>query len=164
VTLEQYAYLAQILGVIVVVAALIYLSIQVRQGAALLRSEARQAQVTNDQANVYKFIDHPELGRSFSDGETPSFEEKTRLHFWIIASMRAREHEWLQYEAGHLDETTWLTYRGVIFFTLGTERARKMWELSAPAFNPGFTEMVKELLSDNPDFALDFWSELEALP
>ena len=80
-TLEQYAYLARILGVIVVVATLIYLSIQVRQGAALLRSEARQAQVTNDQANVYKFIDYPALGRSFSDDETPTFEEKTRLHF-----------------------------------------------------------------------------------
>ena len=56
-TLEQYAYLAEILGVIVVIVTLIYLSMQVRQGADLLRSEARQAQVNNDQNNIYKFID-----------------------------------------------------------------------------------------------------------
>ncbi len=36
--LEQYAYLAEIIGVIVVVTTLIYLSVQVRQGSALLRS------------------------------------------------------------------------------------------------------------------------------
>ena len=77
--------------------------------------------------------------------------------------MRAREHEWLQHEAGHLDETTWLTYRGVIFFTLGTERARRMWDLSSPAFNPAFVEMVNTFISDNPNLVLDFWRELDAL-
>jgi len=75
-TLEQGAYLADIIGVIVIVVTLIYLSVQVRQGAELLRSESRQAQVTNDQDGVYKFVDHPELGRLFSQQETPSFAEK----------------------------------------------------------------------------------------
>ena len=56
-TLEQGAYLAEIIGVIVVVVTLIYLTVQVRQGTELLRSEARQAQVTNDQDGVYKFFE-----------------------------------------------------------------------------------------------------------
>jgi len=83
-TLEQYAYLAEIFGVIVIVVTLIYLSVQVRQGAELLRSESRQAQVANDQNGVYRFVEHPELGRLFSQEQTPSFEEKTKLQFWII--------------------------------------------------------------------------------
>lgn len=83
-TLEQYAYLAEILGVIVIVVTLIYLSVQVRQGAELLRSESRQAQVANDQNGVYRFVEHPELWRLFSQEQTPSFEEKTKLQFWII--------------------------------------------------------------------------------
>ena len=42
-TLEQFAYLAEIVGVIVIVVTLIYLSMQVRQGAQLLRSESSYA-------------------------------------------------------------------------------------------------------------------------
>ena len=105
-TIEQFAYLAEIVGVIVIVVTLIYLSMQVRQGAQLLRSESRQAQVSNDQNGVYKFVEHPELGNLFSQTETPSFAEKTKLLFWIIGQMRAREHEWLQYRSGALDEET----------------------------------------------------------
>ena len=160
-TLEQAAYVAEIVGVIVIVVTLIYLSVQVRQGAELLRSESRQAQVTNDQTGVYKFVEHPELGRFFSAPETPSFEDKTKLQFWIIGQMRAREHEWLQYESGALDEATWLSYRGVIYFLLGTERARAHWDLCSPFFNANFVEMVGKMMKDVPE--IDFWQKLEAI-
>jgi hypothetical protein len=38
--------------------------------------------------------------------------------------MRAREYEWLQYKNGAITKETWETYRGVIYFVLGTERSR----------------------------------------
>ncbi len=158
-TLEQIAYLAEIIGVIVVIVTLIYLSMQVRQGAELLRSESRQAQVTNDQNGVFQFIDHPELGRYFSQVETPSFAEKTKLLFWIISQMRAREHEWLQYRSGALDEETWLSYRDVIYFVLGTERARVLWSLCSPYFSSDYVEMVGEMVEQAPQ--IDLWEKLE---
>ena len=160
-TLEQYAYLAEIIGVIVVVVTLIYLSVQVRQGADLLRSESRQAQVANDQNGVYKFVEHPELGRLFSQAETPSFEDKIKLQFWIIGQMRAREHEWLQHRSGAMDEETWMSYRDVIYFLLGTERARALWEMCSPFFNPDFAEMVQSMMKEVP--YIDFWEKLEAV-
>ena len=160
-TLEEYAYIAEIIGVIVIIVTLIYLSLQIRQGAELLRSESRQAQVTNDQNGVYKFVEHPELGYLFSQTETPKFSEKTKLLFWIIGQMRAREHEWLQYSSGALDEETWLSFRGVIYFLLGTERARALWELCRPYFNPDFVEMVGNMTRDVPP--IDFWEKLEAV-
>ena len=46
--LEQIALIAQIIGVVVVAATLIHLTIQVRQGAEQMRSESRQAQLAND--------------------------------------------------------------------------------------------------------------------
>ena len=160
-TLEQYAYLAEIIGVIVVVVTLIYLSVQVRQGAQILRSESRQAQVTNDQTGVYKFVEHPELGRLFSQTQTPSFDEKVKLQFWIIGQMRAREHEWLQYRSGALDEETWLSYRGVIYFLLGTERARVLWDHCRPYSNADYVAMVEEMMKGAP--VIDFWEKLEAV-
>lgn len=158
-TLEQFAYLAEIIGVIVVAVTLIYLSMQVQQGAELLRSESRQAQVTNDQNGVYKFVEYPELGRLFSQTQTPSFAEKTKLIFWIIGQMRAREHEWLQHRSGALDEETWLSYRGVIYFLLGTDRARALWATCSPYFNPDFVEMVGKMIGEIPN--TDFWEKLE---
>lgn len=160
-TLEQYAQLAEIIGVIVVVVTLIYLSVQVKQGKDLLRSESRQAQVANDQHGVFKFVEHPELGTLFSQKETPSFEEKIKLQFWIIGQMRAREHEWLQYRGGAMDKETWISYRDVIYFLLGTERARALWSMCAPFFNPDFAAMVSEMIDDVP--CIDFWDELRSV-
>tara|TARA_R110002049_G_scaffold78774_4_gene200511 strand:+ start:11003 stop:11491 length:489 start_codon:yes stop_codon:yes gene_type:complete len=160
-TLEQYANLADIIGVIVIVVTLIYLTVQVRQGAELLRSESRQAQVANDQNGVYKFVEHPELGRLFSQEETPSFEEKIKLQFWIIGQMRAREHEWLQHRSGAMDEETWISYRDVIYFLLGTKRARALWKMCSPFFNPDFAEMVRTMMKETP--CINFWEELEAV-
>ena len=54
--LEQASYLAQIVGTIVVVATLVYLSIQVRQGNALLRSESRQSLHNSDMSAVLMFV------------------------------------------------------------------------------------------------------------
>lgn len=160
-TLEQGAYLAEILGVIVVVVTLIYLSVQVRQGTELLRSESRQAQVINDQDGVFKIVEHPELGRLFSQVETPSFTEKTQLNFWLIGQMRAREHEWLQFRSGALDEDTWLSYRDVIYFLLGTRRSRALWDLCSPFFNSDFVEMVGAMMEGVPE--IDYWQKLEAI-
>jgi hypothetical protein len=159
-TLEDWAYIAQIVGVIVVVITLIYLTIQVRQGAQLLRSESRQVSLSTDQGGVYKFIEFPGLGKSMSAAERPTFEEKTQLLFWIIAQMRAREHEWLQYRSGALDGDTWLSYRDVIYFILGTPRCRALWELCHPYFNRPFVELVSEMVSEAP--VLDIWEKVEA--
>ncbi len=160
-SLEQYAYLAEIIGVIVVTVTLIYLAIQVRQGAELLRSEARQAQVNNDLNAVFKIVEYPEIGRLFAQESTPSLTEKTRLMFWIIAQMRAREHEWLQYQSGAMDETTWLSYRDVIYFILGTRRARDFWDLTHGYFNPDFSRMVADMMEGVPES--DYWERLEAI-
>jgi len=52
-TLEQLAQLAQIIGTFFIVVTLIYVSIQVRQGTEMLRSEARQAIAATDQNEIY---------------------------------------------------------------------------------------------------------------
>jgi hypothetical protein len=160
-TLEQLSQVAEIVGFIIVVVTLIYLSVQLKQGADLLRSESRQAQVNNGLIGVYKLVEHPELGSAFSGKDEPSFADKVRLQFWIIGQMRSREHEWLQYKSGALDEETWASYRGVIYFVLGTERARALWNLCHPYFNAEFTEMVDKMLEDAP--YVDFWEKLEAV-
>lgn len=159
--LEQLAYISQIVGVVVVAVTLIFLTIQVKQGADQLRSETRQTQLENDQTGVYKFVEYPALGRIFSQTETPSFEEKTKLFFWMIGQMRAREYEWLQYKSGAMNKESWETYRGVIFFVLGTPRGRALWGLCKGYFNAGFVKMVSDMVDATP--AIDLWEKLEEI-
>lgn len=160
--LEQIANISEVVGGVVVVVTLIYLSVQVRQGARILRSESRQALVAYDQSGVYKFVEHPELGRLFSQSETPTLVEKSRLMFWIIGQMRTREHEWLQYCVGALDEAAWKSTRDVIYFVLGTQRARALWALCSPYFNEEFVAEVATMMQGVPE--IDFWEKLEQVP
>jgi hypothetical protein len=81
--------------------------------------------------------------------------------FWMIGQMRAREYEWLQYKSGAMDKESWESYRGVIYFVLGTERARALWGLTAGYFNTGFTAMVEEMIRDVPP--IEYWDDLQAI-
>lgn len=76
--------------------------------------------------------------------------------------MRAREHEYFQYKAGVLDEVTRKSYRNALVFVLGTERARSIWSILAPFYDPGYAESVEELISSVP--LIDFYQQLEAIP
>ena len=160
-TLEHIALIAQIIGVVVVAATLIHLTIQVHQSAQQMRSESQQAQLANDQTGVYKFVEFPDLGRIASQGETPTFEEKTQLFFWMIGQLRSREFEYLQYKSGAMTKDAWETYRGVIFFVLGTPRTRALWPLCRAYFNKDFVEMVDDMTRDTPPIQL--WNELSEI-
>ena len=123
-TLEQYAYLAEVIGVIIIVVTLIYLSVQVRQGAHLLRSESRQSLQVSDREILLAFLDHMDLFDKVADQEELSRVDQRRFSCLWIINMRAREHEWFQYRDGILDETTWLSYRKILPLIVGSKRHR----------------------------------------
>ena len=156
ITLVTWLEAASSLAVLIT---LIYLARQVRQENVLLRSEARQALVATDQEQIYKFIDHPDLAKTFTGKGPATEEEKTRMNFWIVASLRAREFEWTQFHAGALDEETWISYSRVIYFILGTERARQYWAACSMFFNPRFVEYVEDMIKEAPP--VDYWDMLK---
>ena len=80
---------------------------------------------------------------------------------WMIRQRRTREHEWLQSKAGALGPEAWDSYRGVIYFVLGTPRAREFWALTKIYFNEEFVQMVDEMIQDAP--LLDYWDKLREI-
>lgn len=160
--LEHLVQIAELIGLVIVSCTLVFIAIQVKQGADMMRSEARQAQSNLDLALVTKLVEFPEIGQTFSQSETPTFEAKTQLMFWMIGQLRTREHEWLQYKSGALDEQTWESYRGVIYFVLGTPRSRELWALTKSYFNSDFTSMVDDMMQDVPP--INYWEELRKIP
>jgi hypothetical protein len=161
-TLEQYAYLAEIIGVIVVVATLIYLSVQIRQGATLLRSEARQAQVAADLDIIYKWMEWPDIQKSVADPGKLEFDSKVRLYYWLVAFFRIREHLWFQFRDGALDEAAWNAYSRVIPFILSTKRTRRYWAEFSPNFDPEYVKMVDQLLEEPSIWGEEYWTNFAA--
>lgn len=142
-------------------ATLVYLTIQIRQNNLLMRAGARQAQVATDQEHICKFIEYPDIAASFASPDKITDEARIRLNFWIVASLRAREYEWLQYTHGALDEKTWASYRQLIPFVLGTERSRKYWALCSGFFHPEFAQVVNKMIDGQP--LTGYWSALAAI-
>ncbi|MEL7540755.1 MAG: hypothetical protein AAGJ51_07610, partial [Pseudomonadota bacterium] len=81
--------------------------------------------------------------------------------FWMIGQLRAREFEYLQYKSGAMTKEAWETYRGVIFFVLGTPRTRALWSLCKVYFNREFVDMVDDMIRDTSPIRL--WDEVSAV-
>ena len=156
-TLEQYAYIAEIIGVIIVVVTLLYLSVQVRQGANLMRSESRQALVNNTREQLLAYLDNVDLFDKMAGEEKLSPADQLRFSAVWLMNMRNREHEWFQYKDGILDEPTWLSYREIIRLTLSSKRHRTWWNKMKLVFDSEFVEIVDRFIGDTPES--DIWDK-----
>ena len=157
-TLEQYAYFAEIIGVIIVVVTLIYLSVQVRQGAHLMRSESRQGLINNQREVTSWYLDNMDLFDKMAGEEKLSRTDQRRFSVIWIANMRNREHEWFQYKEGILDEATWLAYREILRTTLASKRHRTWWNKAKSVFDSDFVETVDRFIGEIPES--DSWEEI----
>ncbi len=142
----------QLISSAAVLVTLIYLSIQTRQTATLLRSEARQSMIDVDmQILGFNFNSPSSVIDLYGDGEM-SLEDKGRLWAYLTAFMRSREHHWFQYQDGVLDEATWRSYQGPIGIVLGTQRARAWWnKIGRHTLDSKFVETVDGFIKGQPD-------------
>lgn len=159
-TLEQFAYLAEIIGVILVVASLIYVAQQLRQNTAMMKAGSRQAMMGFGQEILFKVIDYPDIffGMAKGQGEL-SDEEKIRMDQWLRAVLRGREYDWLQYREGLVDEASFTAYSQIIPAVLGTRRSQEWWKtVGQDTLDPEFVAYVDELMSDRPHH--DTWQRI----
>jgi len=148
---SDFATWSQIISSAAVVVTLVYLSIQTRQTSKLLRSEARQALIQVDMEILNNQVQFPELTMSWDSDEEPTLEQKHRLWSFLCAFMRSREHQFLQFQIGVLDQAAWVAYQSAIPVVIGSDRCRAWWKrFGAPLYDPGFVKTVDTLLAANP--------------
>jgi hypothetical protein len=150
--MDELAAWSQLVASGAVLLTLVYLTIQVRQNTALMRAETRQAMMSHVQQEIFKAIEYPEITMDLLDETELTPQAKVRLNNWLNAALRAREHEWIQYQNGVLDKASWDAYKQVIpTIILGTKRTRRWWEnFGQGQFHPGFCKAVDKLLEENP--------------
>ena len=147
-TLEQLAYLAEIVGVIVIVATLVYLAIQTRQNTHALRSASRQATMETDIALLMKIADEPQISINLrADSESDLTEaDAAQVEAFVISLLRCREYAWFQYQEGVLDKDTWTSYASTLVRIVSAGPARNIWDRFKLELNPEFVSHVNGLL------------------
>src|SRR5919112_3612477 len=99
-TIGDLGTIASLVSAIAVLATLIYLSRQVKQGNMLALSQARQRMVEQANAELYVWMNDPALQESFAKPTQLSREEQGKMHHFLLGAMRAREWEWFQFRDG----------------------------------------------------------------
>ena len=150
---ETGAAIAEIFAAVAVIASLIYLAAQIHQNNELLRSESRQALVTNDVTSLSANFQNADVFAKYVAESELSSEDQLRLSFMFALDLRNREFEYFQYTNGILDEQTWLAYRHVILINHSTGLGRMWWDkIGRGIVDPAFAKLVDELLVDaEPD-------------
>lgn len=142
-TLEAVSNVADIIGVILVVASLIYVARQLHQNTEMLRSNSRQAALNADLDGLTSLIEHP-VDFLTLDSSALSPEQELRVQFILVKTLRAREFSWFQYRSGVLDEATWQSYLAPSRAVFSSDKARRLLETYTgdPEFKAYFLEWL----------------------
>jgi hypothetical protein len=159
--LERWALIAEILSAVAVVVSLIFVGLQVRQGAdeTALNTKAIQTSAYQDLAaqisnlNVV-LIENPELieliERVRAGEELSSAVESRQVSSFVLNVFRHGEMAYIQYENGLIDEPSMVAMLSPVQFMLNVEYGREVWTATGgrEGLNPRFISYVDELTAD----------------
>lgn len=145
----KWSAIAEVTSSVAIVATLIYLAIQTQQNAGAILANSRNALIASEIAINQQVVDNPSI-RLVRLGTNPTNEELVRLETWLISVVRTREHQWLQYQDGLLDEDFWQAYVNALPVILSYPKERAWWDyVKHDYFDHDFVEEVDRLLADS---------------
>ena len=112
-TLEQWAFVAQIVSAIAVIASLVFVGFQLKHATAAIRATSSQAHSSLYTDLVQSIIDNADFARTWSVGLTDpkalAEHEWVRFVAYASALFRLYESSRVQWLNGRLDEEHWHT-------------------------------------------------------
>jgi hypothetical protein len=143
--LEQWAYIAQIIGVVLIIASLVYVAVQVRQNTDAQLTTSRQATLAAHVELLGRSMDYPEATEAL--GQTT---EDIRFNAWLVMYLRITEFAWYQYQNGILDRTSFESYMAPTAAVFEADRARHVWDSQVIRLDPGFRAHIDAALAGTP--------------
>ena len=130
--LQEFALVAEIISAAAIVASLIFVGLQVRQGAEetaansrAIISSVRQSLLDADRELLLFAVDRPYL----SEPDSATEEEFQQIWIFMVMMLRTRENYWLQYQDGILDERLYDAYMNSLIRNLGrSEKILLQWK------------------------------------
>ena len=143
--------LAQIGGVVGVIASLIYVAIQIRNNSRATRAATFQ-QLSSTMASGW--LDHarnPEMVdlilRGTNDFESLNRVEKARARFFLMGYARNFENAFFQHKVGTLKNKDWLGISADIHILFSMPGSRIMWPLIKNRSSPEFGHFIDAIVN-----------------
>ena len=160
-SIEQLANLSEVIGVVLVIASLVYVAKQLRQTTDALHAQSRQSVLNSSQMELFSLMNNPALAKNLVEESELSADEHIALHCFLVAILRVREFSWLQYMNGQIDDVQWETELVVIQNVLGTTRTRLWWNtVGRHTFGARFSSFVDATIQ-NQATADGFWKSVQ---
>ena len=141
-TLEQAAFVAQIVSAIAVIASLIFVGIQLKRATSAIRASSSQAHSSMYTDLVQSIIDNADFARTWSvglsDPKALSEAEWVRFVAYASALFRLYESSRVQWLNGRLDEEHWHTIERQAADFGHLPGLQLAWDLRAHWFSPEF--------------------------
>jgi hypothetical protein len=147
-TLEEYAYLAEIIGVILVIASLIYVAQQLRQNINMMRSNAASEFLERDYDVVTSMIESREVGELWVKGEQ-DFEsldtvDKHRILMFERRALDLWHHEYNMRIQGLFPDYKWDNQKWLIQNIGRRQSIRAAWNVFGKGYEPAYREFMEE--------------------
>ena len=151
-SLESIYYVSQIVSVVVVIASLVYLSLQVRQTERNQRALIQQGRA-NRVSDAVMRTSEPDISALFHKGSRSpaelTREEVDRFTLLSRAVFISAENSFLQRKAGLLDEPAYQSFvAGAKGMLGGSPGLRAAWRISRAQFGGDFAAFMNKTLAE----------------
>jgi hypothetical protein len=141
-SLEQAAFVAQIISALAIIASLIFVGFQLKKATSAIRATSSQAHSALYTDLVRSIIDNPEFARAWSIGmsDPKALKEEEWVQFVAYASalFRLYESSRVQWLNGRLDDEHWNTVERQATDFGHLPGLRLAWKLRGHWFSPEF--------------------------
>lgn len=145
-TLEQFAYVAEILAALGVVASLIYVARQLGQNTAMMRVAASSERVEREYEIIGPIVESRELAEVWMRGETEfsGLEpvDQVRMVFFERRAIVLWHHVFQLRQKGLLPDADWHEHLWIIQKIGQRESVREAWRTFQNGWEPAFREFI----------------------
>jgi hypothetical protein len=151
-SLEDLGNIGEFVAAVAVIVSLMYLAVQVRQGAASVRATMFLTSSTNQAEMASQVVRDGELARIYrvgqQDFESLTEDEQTQFVIFFATLFRTYEQVFQQDRMGLLDPEVWEGRQEAMVRFLDQPGVRTVWQRRRHAFSKSFRELVDAALAE----------------
>jgi hypothetical protein len=146
VTLAQLADLADVIGVLLLVASLVYVARQLRQNTEMMRAAASSGRVERDYQLVSPIIDDRQIAEIWSKGEKDfgglDKVDQTRMLLFERKAISLWYHDFQLRKRSLLPDADWHEHVWIIQNIGRRQAVRAAWQVFRGAYEPAFQKFM----------------------
>jgi hypothetical protein len=151
-TLEELAYISQIVGVVAVLASLIFVGLQIRQNTRALKATSHHAVTDSFNAINNLIVSDPKMARLWRLGmagmEGFDEDERVSFSFMALAYMRIFETLYYQYSNGTLDKKLFDAELKTLKWSVTNPGFRAWWAVNPISLSAEFRAFIDGLIRE----------------